>query len=184
MSRVLSPLSPGLLIETSAAAISLAPSVTRFSLRARGDLSPLNAALGLTLPDRIGQRSAAGDLEALRLGPDEWVLLSRPEDAETLTAACASIYANLPHSLVDISAREMTFVIEGDRAPELLTIGCPRDIATIPEGEARRTVFDGATVVLWRDAPTRFRMDCWNSFAPHLCELLETGAREIAAELS
>jgi len=144
----------------------------------------LDAALGLSLPGRIGQRSAEGALEALRLGPDEWVLLARPEDAESLTAACAAVYPDLPHSLVDISAREMTFVIEGDRATELLTIGCPRDIATIPTGEARRTVFDGATVILWRDAPTRIRMDCWNSFAPHLYELLEIGAREIAAEIS
>lgn len=184
MSRVLSPLSPGLLIKTAAAAISLAPPQARFSLRARGNLSSLNAALGLSLPGRIGQRSAKGGLEALRLGPDEWVLLARPEDAESLTAACASVYPDLPHSLVDISAREMTFVIEGDGAPELLTIGCPRDIATIPTREARRTVFDGVTVILWRDAPDRFRMDCWNSFAPHLFQLLETGAREIAAETS
>ena len=183
MSRVLSPLSPGLLIETAAAAIGLAPSQARFSLRARGDLTPLNSALGLTLPDRIGRRSAEGALEALRLGPDEWMLLARPQDAGNLTAACAGVYADLPHSLVDISAREMTFIIEGEHAAELLTIGCPRDIATIPAGEARRTVFDGATVVLWRDAPTRFRMDCWNSFAPHLLQLLETGAREIAAEI-
>jgi len=179
-----SPLSPGHLIETAAAAVSLAPPQARFSLRARGDLSPLITALGLTLPGRIGQRSAQGGLEALRLGPDEWVLLAQPEDAGALAAACAGVYPDLPHSLVDISAREKTFVIEGERSAELLTIGCPRDIAAIPVGEARRTVFDGATVILWRDAPDRFRMDCWNSFAPHLFQLLETGAREIAAELS
>ncbi|MBE9640580.1 sarcosine oxidase subunit gamma, partial [Salipiger pacificus] len=28
----------------------------------------------------------------------------------------------------------------------------------------------------------RFRMDVWNSFAPHLLHLLQVGARELAAE--
>ena len=183
MSQALSPLSPGVLVETSACVVRLAPQTARLSLRARGDLSSLEAALGMTLPDRIGRRAKAGDLEALRLGPDEWLLLAPESDAEKLFAACAVVYPDNPHSLVDISAREMTFVLEGEGAAELLTIGCPRDIASIPEGGARRTVFDGATVILWRDAPTRYRMDCWNSFAPHLLQLLETGAREIAAGL-
>ena len=87
-----------------------------------------------------------------------------------------------PHSLVDISAREVTLTIEGPKAAELLTLGCPRDIATIAPGEGRRTLFDGATVVLWRDAADRFRMDIWNSFAPHVAQLLQTGCKELAAE--
>ncbi len=182
MSGNLSQSSPGPLVETPDVVVSLASPSARFSLRARGDLSLIETALGLKLPERIGQRSADRGREALRLGPDEWVLLAPQDEAGKLTTACADAYSERPHSLVDISAREMTFVIEGARASELLTIGCPRDIAKIPEGEARRTVFDGVTVVLWIDAPTRYRLDCWNSFAPHVGELLETGAREIAAE--
>ena len=73
-------------------------------------------------------------------------------------------------------------IFEGPKAAELLTLGCPRDIATIPPGEGRRTLFDGATVVLWRDAADRFRIDVWNSFASHIGHLLETGCKELAAE--
>ena len=59
---------------------------------------------------------------------------------------------------------------------------CPRNIDTIPPGAGRRTAFDGVTVVLWRDGETSFRMDVWNTFAPHVYDLLAIGCRELAAE--
>ena len=154
----------------------------RLSLRARGDLTPLNAALGLTLPVKIGQRATAGDLQAICLGPDEWVLQTPETAMGTVQEAAAAVYGDHPHSLVDISGREVTYLIDGPRAAELMTLGCPRDIDMIGVGQGRRTVFDGATVVLWRDGEDSFRMDCWNSFAPHVLHLLETGCRELAAE--
>ena len=101
-----------------------------------------------------------------------------------VTAACAAVMASHPHSLVETSGREVTLVIEGPRAAELLTIGCARDIEGIRVGEGRRTNCDGVTVVLWRDASDRFRLDVWHSFAPHLRDLLDTGCREFAAEIS
>lgn len=182
MNAPISSLMPSVQAESAAARISLAAPCARLSLRARGDLTPLNAALGLTLPAKIGKRTAAGDAQALCLGPDEWILHASEARAPGLRSACAEVYPTNPHSLVDVSGREISFVIDGPRADELLTLGCPRDIGTISVGEGRRTLFDGATVVLWRDEETRFRMDCWHSFAPHLLHLLETGCRELAAE--
>ena len=182
MSIEISALTPGVLVRTAAAQVQVLPAQGRLSLRARQGLAPLGAALGLDLPDRIGGRTAAGAAEAIRLGPDEWTVLVPAGDVARLVAACAALGAAHPHSLVDISGREVTLLIEGPRAAELLTLGCPRDIATIPAGEGRRTVFDGASVVLWRDAADRFRMDIWNSFAAHLGHLLETGCKELAAE--
>ncbi len=172
------------LADTAAATILRGAPRARFSLRLRGDAAPFETALGLALPAEIGRRASAGSREILRLGPDEWVLHGAPDEAAAIESALAPLYAAHPHSLVDISGREISFVIEGARAAELLTIGCPRDISAIPDGSGRRTVFDGTTVILWRDSPTRFRIDVWNSFAPHLLDLLVTGARELAAERS
>ncbi|UXT51039.1 sarcosine oxidase subunit gamma family protein [Agrobacterium tumefaciens] len=181
--RVSSPIS-GTLAESKAARVSILPAQARLSLRARGDIASLGAALGLILPERIGARVSAGERQAVRLGPDEWTILAPAGEVGELIAACAGVYAGHPHSLVDISGREVTLLIEGPRAAELLTLGCARDIDTIAVGEARRTIFDGVTVVLWRDAEDRFRMDIWNSFLPHLGHLLETGCRELAAEIA
>lgn len=183
MSMKISLLTPGTLVKTDAATVSIQPAPGRLSLRARKAALPaLGAALGVALPERIGQRASAGGIEAICLGPDEWTILAPAGLVAGLMAASAGV--EQPHSLVDISGREVTLCIDGPCASELLTLGCPGDIATIAVGEGRRTVFDGATVVLWRDAESSFRMDIWNSFAPHLGQLLETGARELAAEVA
>lgn len=191
MTQPFATMAPTVLIETAAARVSLAAPTGRLSLRARGDLAPLNAALGLSLPTKIGQRAetetnadadGAGPLQVLCLGPDEWSILAPLDTVGDLQAACAAVYASLPHSLVDISGRETSLVIDGPRADELLSIGCPRDLDSIPVGEGRRTNFDDVAVVLWRDGPTAFRMDIWHSFSSHLYQLLETGCRELAAE--
>ncbi len=174
---------PGPLAESSAAAVTLLAPVGRFSLRAREtDVPALSKAIGVDLPRRIGSRASVGTTEALCLGPDEWQILTDEAAAPRLAEDCACIYAEAPHSLTDISDREITVRIEGPKAPELVTLGCPRDIDRIADGEGRRTLMDGASVVLWRDGAQSFRLDMWRSFAPHVIALLKTGCAELAAE--
>lgn len=166
-----------------AATVSLLPPVARFSLRAgEGERASLSSALGTDLPAKIGQCSRQGEIEILCLGPDEWLVLASESEAAGITEACEAIYADAPHSLTEISDREVTLRIEGPKAGELMTLGCPRDLDHLPEGEARRSVFDGVSVVLWRDGPQRFRIDVWRSFAPHVMSLLTTGCGELALE--
>lgn len=182
MNAPVSSFAPGLLVETGAARVLVAAPCGRLSLRARGDLSPFATSLGLTLPTRIGERAASGPVEAICLGPDEWMIHAPEAQIPTIEAACVAFYDSHPHSLVDVSGRETTFVVDGPRAAELLTLGCPRDLDRLKQGDGRRTVFDGATVILWHDADNSFRMDVWHSFAPYLYHLLHTGCRELAAE--
>lgn len=182
MNAYASSFAPGLLVDTGAARVSVAAPCGRLSLRARGDLSPFVTPLGLPLPMRIGERATGGPVETICLGPDEWMIHAPEAQIPTIEAVCAAFYDSHPHSLVDVSGRETTFVVDGPRAAELLTLGCPRDLDRLKSGEGRRTVFDGATVILWRDADNAFRMDVWHSFAPYLFHLLDTGCRELAAE--
>ena len=162
----------------------LAP-VARFSLRiGAGDVMAAGEALGLDLSGRIGSRARAEDREALRLGPDEWVVTAPGSDAADLSEAMAAIYDAAPHAFVDVSDRELTIAVEGPLAAELLAIGCPRDLARVAPGEGRRTIFDTVQVVLWRDAPDRFRLDVWRSFHPHVRDLLAIGNAELGAELA
>lgn len=174
---------PGTVAETSAATVSILPPKARFSLRLLPEaIKTASKILGADLPEKIGARTSADGLEVLRLGPDEWVLLCDESKRSEIETAFASIYNDCSHSLVDISDREVTVEITGDKATDLLTLGWPRDPASIPVGEARRTVFDGATVVIWRDGENAWRLNGWRSFMPHLLELLATGCRELAAE--
>ena len=54
MNAPVSSFTPGTLVETSAASVSAAMPCTRLSLRARDDLAPFEAALGLSLGCWVG----------------------------------------------------------------------------------------------------------------------------------
>ena len=177
-----SSFTPGLQVESKAASVSVAEPCGRLSLRARGDLKPFASKLGAPLPGRIGERAVADDVQVICLGPDEWMIHAPADQIPEIEAAFQSLYERHPHSLVDVSGREVSFTIDGPRAAELLSVGCPRDLGRFKPSEGRRTVFDGVTVILWCDSETTFRMDVWHSFAPYVFHLLETGCRELGAE--
>lgn len=182
MSKHISSLKPSLVAATRAAKVSVSDLKGRISLRLRDGFDKVDAALGITLPRQIGTCSNSNGIEAVCLGPDEWTLVMDQDRLAGVQDALAALYATLPHAMTEITGREVTFAIDGPQAAELMTIGCPRDIRTIKPGQARRTLFDGVTVVIWRDAADSFRMDVWNSFAPFVAHTLETGCKELAAE--
>ena len=54
-----------------------------------------------------GAAGRSGERAALWLGPDEWLLIAEGGSVETLAAALEAGLAGLPHSLVDVSHREV-----------------------------------------------------------------------------
>lgn len=158
------------------------PWMPRFSLRVRDDhRDVLAGVLELDLPTAIGQRSVSVATEVLCLGPDEWLILT--PDAAPLVAASGGAYPRIPHSLCEVSDREITLRLTGPQALTVLTTGCPRDIEAMPVGQAARTLFDSASVILWRDDLQEFRMDVWRSFLPHVRALLDQVMVELRSGL-
>ena len=169
---------------TGPVSLTVQPEAARFNLRIDlGHVAAASNAFGLTLPTVIGQGAANGSRRALCLGPDEWVLSAAGTDSAAIRAAFAGRYADLPHSLVEISDREIAVTLEGPEATTLLAVGCPADVAGFDVSTGSRTIFDGVQVVLYRDALDRFTMEVWRSFLPHVLGLLNTGNRELAAGL-
>ncbi len=165
-------------------AISVLPPVNRFNLRiAPAGLPAASDALGLDLPSRIGDGTRADDRTAWCLGPDEWLLHALENAAGDIVAAFDSIRAHTPHSLTDISDREISIAIDGPSAVDILSVGCPQNFALIRPGGARRTVFDSAQVVILRDTPERFRIEVGRSFFPHVHALLQIASNELASGL-
>ncbi len=156
------------------------PDIARFNLRlSETDAASASTAFGITLPTTIGETIRKEKRSALCLGPDEWVLYTDEEDGDALESASGQLYESVPHSFVSISNREVAFSIKGAQAITLLSVGCPTDLRDMPVGSGRRTVFDGATVVIHRDGPDDFRMEVWRSFLPHVWELLNIANREL-----
>jgi sarcosine oxidase subunit gamma len=153
----------------------------RFSLRLLPEsIDAAEAALGSPLPRRIGEMSSADGRLVLCLGPDEWHLILPAGDGAAITARFAELYTHHVHSLVDVSHRETGIIVEGQAARLTLNAASPLDLERMPPGTAARTVFDRAQIILMRESETRFRIEVWRSFAPHVWGLLEASAKEAA----
>lgn len=165
------------------ALVSLPPA-TRFVLRCRPDgIAPIGSAFGVGLPQAACRAAAAGERAALWLGPDEWLLLAPAADGAALASTLQHAAGGEPHSLVDVSHRQVGIEVSGREAAAALNVGCPLDLdpGVFPVGMCTRTVLGKSEVVLWRTAPTTFRVEVWRSFAPYVWQLLDEALREFRA---
>src|SRR5215469_855434 len=87
-----------------------------------------DAAFGLALPTTACRVAAEGERAALWLGPDEWLLIAAAQGAAGTAAALEASLADSPHSLVDVSHRQLALELTGRDAPTLLAAGCPLDL--------------------------------------------------------
>jgi sarcosine oxidase subunit gamma len=143
----------------------------------RGSESARQAAestLGIGLPAQPCRAVVEGSSASLWLGPDEWLLLASPEGRDRVTGALTQALEQIPHALVDISARQIGLLIAGPRVEDVLSAGCPLDLdlAAFPPGMCARTLFAKAEIVLWRVGETEFRVEVARSFAPYVRDLL------------
>ncbi|GIL02632.1 MAG: sarcosine oxidase subunit gamma [Alphaproteobacteria bacterium] len=153
------------------------PPAERLSLRAGEDaLAAIDEALGLALPRRPMASATAGGLAALWLGPDEWLIVA--DEGAGLAGRLAAL-TGIAFSAVDLSHRNTAISIDGDKAVLALAAGCPRDLspAAFPVGACSRTVLGKAEIVLAREAPARFRVECWRSFADYVWNYLVDAAK-------
>ena len=144
--------------------ISLAPPMARYSLRARQGQA-LETLLGVKVPKKSG--TMEGGLACL--GPDEWLL--RVEAGTTIPMG-----QGLPLSVSDVSERSICLIVEGARAGKTIMAGCPLDIDQFAVGRATRTVFETVEIILIREAPDRFQIEVWRSFADWLWTALTATA--------
>jgi sarcosine oxidase subunit gamma len=157
---------------------SLAPA-TRYILR--GDAAVRASAeevLGLKMPASACRATPEGERAALWLGPDEWLLIAPVEGAAKLAAALTESLRVLPHSLVDVSHRQIAISLKGPTATALLAAGCPLDLdeRAFPVSMCTRTVLARAEIVLWRTDPKSFRIEVWRSFAGYVSAFLAEAA--------
>ncbi len=155
--------------------------MARFSLRLRETALPsAAAALGLDLAQPINRAFSKEGRSALRLGPDEWLVLSPEENAEAIAAALDRAVSADDISLVDIGHRQTGILLAGEDAASMLNAACPLDLdlAAFPVGMASRTIFAKAEIILWRFATTQFHIEVWRSYAPYVWDLLREIGRE------
>ncbi|WP_031102931.1 sarcosine oxidase subunit gamma [Streptomyces sp. NRRL S-146] len=166
------------------------PFLTMVNLRvdpASGTAGRIEAALGAPLPRRCGDTTASGPRTILWLGPDEWLVLSPPEDAAALreseAAALRDALGSDPGAVVDVSANRTTLELSGPSARQVLEKGCPLDLhpRAFGPGRAVSTTVGPVAVLLWQvdDAPT-YRLLPRSSFADYLARWLVDAMSEFS----
>jgi sarcosine oxidase subunit gamma len=156
---------------------TLAP-CTRFVLRAAaGPAARLSDAFGVVLPPPMLTAADGGNRAALRLGPDEILLLAEDGVAASLGKALDGETV----ALIDISHGQVALRITGPHAADLLGEYCPLDLdpTAFPPGACTRTLFGKAETVLWCIAANGFRLEVARSFAAYVRALLDEAAADL-----
>ena len=163
-------------------AVRLLPPASRFVLRGAGPvMAAAGAALGLNISDMACRSASKGNWAALWLGPDEQLVLAPVADGESVARQLRDALSALPHSLVDVSHRQIAIEICGPLAQTALSAGCPLDlhISSFPIGMCTRTLLGKADIVLWRTSATAFHVEVWRSFADYAARFLAEASREL-----
>jgi sarcosine oxidase subunit gamma len=159
----------------SSSGVQLLPPAARFVLRGGpAVMAAAGAVLGLNTSDVACRSASAGERTALWLGPDEQLLLAPVAAGEAVARQLSNALSALPHSLVNVSHRQIALQVSGPQAQNVLSAGCPLDLhlESFPVGACTRTVLGKCDMVLWRTAAASFHVEVWRSFADYASRFL------------
>ena len=83
--------------------------------------------LGFDLPKQPRTSSAFGDVKALWLSPDQWLILCARDKAPALVMELSNATAKTHALAVDVSDMRSIIRLEGERAREVMMKGCSLD---------------------------------------------------------
>jgi sarcosine oxidase subunit gamma len=137
---------------------------------------------GVPFSEKSCRAHAQGERATLWLGPDEHMLWQAARDVAMPTEELEQALSPYPHSLVDVSHRQVALEISGPHAAIILAGACPLDldVREFPIHMCTRTVLAKSQIVLWRTAPEVFHVEVWRSFQSYVQDLLTEIAREFS----
>jgi sarcosine oxidase subunit gamma len=156
--------------------VRVLPPATRFIFQGGAAArAALHAGWGVPCAEAACRAHSREGRATLWLGPEEYLLWQSVRDVESaLLTGLEHALASIPHSLVDVSHRQVALQITGPQVETLLNGACPLDlhIDAFPVDMCTRTVFAKAEIVLWRTSTDSFHLEVWRSFAPYVIALL------------
>jgi sarcosine oxidase subunit gamma len=138
-------------------------------------------ATGISLPQAPNSVERGGELRALWLGPNEWLLIG-PAGRETdLTRNLRASLAGQHVNVTDVSEARTCILVAGPKARELLARGISLDLhpRMFGPGRCAQTGLAGANIFLEQiDDRPGFEIAVLNSFANHLWHWLERAGED------
>ncbi|MGI5459952.1 sarcosine oxidase subunit gamma [Streptomyces sp. CA-249302] len=160
------------------------PFLTQLTLRVAPD-SPaaraVESVLGFPLPS-ASHAELSGEVKALWLGPDEWLLVAPADTAEALAEKLRSAIGEEFATVTDVSAQRTVLSLRGSLTREILAQGCAIDLdpRVSPVGSCYTTLLaqTGITLVVREEAASGVWLLVRSSFAPYAAAWLVDAASE------
>jgi heterotetrameric sarcosine oxidase gamma subunit len=160
------------------------PGLGAFALRLKGEPERrlAAAALGVDLSAPVGAATERSGRAALRLGPDEWLLLCPRRDEGAIAADLATALAGYSAALAPIGNGTVAIEASGPRVRAFLAKGASLDLhpRAFAPGRCAVTGFGKIRVTLWQREADRFSLLVGRSFARSLWDWAIDVAREWA----
>jgi sarcosine oxidase, subunit gamma len=151
----------------------------------RAFMAAVGRVLDLLLPTEPCTSAAKGQIGALWLGPDQWLMTCPASDVFGLLGSLRAALADVHAAITDLTDGRVALRVAGPSAREVLAKGTPLDLhpRAFPPGRCAGTLLAKAAVVihLVDDDPERgasFDVYVARSFAHYLWTWLEDAGRE------
>ena len=146
-----------------------------------GFLRGAETALGVSVPLEANTTVQGPQVTALWLRPNEWLLLTPPDQQQQTAAALGSDLSNVLAAVTDVSGGQTIINIHGPQAREVLRKGCTLDLhpRAFGAGRCAQTNLAKATAIIRQldDSPS-FDIVVRRSFADYLVRWLVDAARK------
>ncbi len=167
------------------------PFLGKAILRADKDeaVGPLRDAFGLGLPFDSLTSSTGDGMSFLWLGPDEWMIVTEPEESEERFGRAEQALAGIHHQLVKVGDYYTAIEVSGPRAREALMKLTTLDLhpRAFRAGMVAGSMFGRTQATLWQvrdgaeEGGPNFRLIVRWSMADYLWCLIADAAREFGA---
>ncbi|WP_410599581.1 sarcosine oxidase subunit gamma [Amycolatopsis sp. lyj-90] len=136
--------------------------------------------LGAALPVEPGTWTHTCDGQVAWLGPDEWLVTSTTAPPREFERELGWVVSAYDGAAVDVSAQRTGVRLHGERARELLSLGCALDLrpSAFPAGACAQTHVGQAGVLLLALGPADFRVYVRPSFAGYFADWVLDAAEE------
>lgn len=153
-------------------------------------MTAVGRVLDLLLPSEPCSSAGKGRIEALWLGPDQWLLTCPASEAASLQGALREALAEVHSAVTEVSDAHVALRVAGPSARDVLAKGTPLDLhpRAFPPGSCARSLLVKASVVIHlvdndRDRGPAFDVYVARSFAHYLWMWLEDAGREYGVSI-
>lgn len=168
-------------------ALKEVPFVTQLDLRGeasdKGFTAGASKALGFSLPANANRVREKGDIAALWLSPDEWLLITGEEDTSRLASTFKVMLSDKHFALTDVSDNRTMLELSGPDCWSVLSKLGTLDYHSRAwkRADCAQTLLGSAQVIIWMKKDGKspvFNILVRNSFADYLALLLMDAMQE------